>query len=201
MRKQLANFVKYETVRMTGRYNMATDVERAAKEAFLTVRQYNNVVKNYDKLKKEFEELAETGIYDDRFGAYKPIEVPYSKVYAKECKERWARYISQFDLADVAERIKKLHHSNEDLNSIIGLWDVAERLIDEKYFAKDTDEAVKVMQSIVGEERAMRSLDYDGNYSKLSWSDEDVNWHDYKKSFVVPLMKALDREGYFRVLS
>lgn len=52
MEKLKANFIKYEKVRLSGKYNMIMDCGKAAKEAGLTMKEYTDIVKRYSIVKE-----------------------------------------------------------------------------------------------------------------------------------------------------
>ncbi len=47
-------FLRYEKVRLSGKYNMITEMLYASKEARLTKEQYLEIIKNYSELKEKY---------------------------------------------------------------------------------------------------------------------------------------------------
>lgn len=52
---RLECYKKYEQVRQSGRFNMITEANYAAAAAGLSLEEYMFVIKNYNKLKKQYE--------------------------------------------------------------------------------------------------------------------------------------------------
>lgn len=51
------NWLKYEKVRRSGKYNMITDVVRASREAGLSLEEYKDVIRNYVEYKRLVEQM------------------------------------------------------------------------------------------------------------------------------------------------
>ena len=47
-------FMEYEKVRLSGKYNMIIEADKAMKEAKLTKEEYLEIIRRYEKYKKEF---------------------------------------------------------------------------------------------------------------------------------------------------
>lgn len=63
--QEIENWFKYEKVRRGGKFNMIMEWESAAKEANLSKKEYNNVIKRYHILKDKAEELYTPTQIDD----------------------------------------------------------------------------------------------------------------------------------------
>ena len=50
--RELDNFLFYERIRRSGKFNMITEAYEAAKAAGLTIAEYKNVIRNYVNYKK-----------------------------------------------------------------------------------------------------------------------------------------------------
>lgn len=64
----LTDFYRYELVRRSGKYNMITEAELAAKAANLDLPTYCQVIRNYEPLKRIAE--SKYGSIDNFMGAY-----------------------------------------------------------------------------------------------------------------------------------
>ena len=63
--KEIENWLKYEKVRRSGKFNMIMEWKQAAKEANLSDKDYNSTVKRYSVLKSKAEKLYTQTQIDD----------------------------------------------------------------------------------------------------------------------------------------
>lgn len=55
MDNEIFNWLKYESVRRSGKYNMIMEGARAAKEARLSLQDYTKIIKRYSIIKDKIE--------------------------------------------------------------------------------------------------------------------------------------------------
>ena len=62
--KEQQNWLKYEKVRLSGKYNMITEANLAAKDAELTLNEYSDVIRRYGFIKDTIPEEVLNGKLD-----------------------------------------------------------------------------------------------------------------------------------------
>ena len=62
--KEQQNWLKYEKVRCSGKYNMITEGRLAAKEAGLTLNEYSDIIRRYSFIKQTMPEEVLNGKLD-----------------------------------------------------------------------------------------------------------------------------------------
>ena len=63
--KEIENWLKYEKVRRSGKFNMIMEWKQAAKDAKLSDKDYNYTIKRYSVLKTKVEKLYTQTQIDD----------------------------------------------------------------------------------------------------------------------------------------